>query len=506
MKILDIFKKEKTVTKKPKNQNLLGVVANDDFATGLLEIVPNPDKVLQKKGIGIEGYYDLLYDSHLSSVVQSRKAGVLSLEWDIDREQEPTETSEYVKAIFNNLDIRNIIDEMLDAVLYGYKPLEIYWVEKSSIKIDGKDVEGNWLIPLNIVGKPPHWFRFNSVGELVFKDMNTYEGKVVNPQKFLIARHQHSSDNPYGKGVLSTCFWPVQFKKGTFAFWAKYAEKYGTPYLVGKYDETMSSYDANSLQILLHNIIAGGTGVVDKETDIEVINAASSVAAESYDKLISYLNQEMSKAVLSQTLTTEQGKVGSQALGTVHQDVKQEIAESDKYIIESLLNKFIKLLIDLNFGKQSEYPEFGLYEKYNPMTEIDNAVKLMNTGKIIFTENFYNRIGYDPDEYEISKDNPNADILHEASDKNSDVGESGVAEFSENEDIYEKIQKELTDKFDKVNQKVFSELLDKINKMNSFEEIEEYIQNAFSDIDEKEITEIIESLVLASHYAGRENG
>ena len=51
----------------------------------LVNILPDPDIVLKKQGKDIRVYKELLCDAHVFACCQSRKAGVLSLEWEINR-------------------------------------------------------------------------------------------------------------------------------------------------------------------------------------------------------------------------------------------------------------------------------------------------------------------------------------------------------------------------------------------------------------------------------------
>ena len=51
----------------------------------LANILPDPDIVLKKQGKDIRIYKELLCDPHVFACIQSRKAGILSLEWEINR-------------------------------------------------------------------------------------------------------------------------------------------------------------------------------------------------------------------------------------------------------------------------------------------------------------------------------------------------------------------------------------------------------------------------------------
>lgn len=61
-------------------------------------------------------------------------------------------------------------------------------------------------------------------------------------------------------------------------------------------------------------------------------------AGEVYDKLVTVCNSEMSKAVNGNTLTTEVGDKGTQALGVVQQEGEEDITIFIKRKILNILN------------------------------------------------------------------------------------------------------------------------------------------------------------------------
>jgi len=70
----------------------------------------------------------------------------------------------------------------------------------------------------------------------------------------------------------------------------------------------------------------------------ELIEAAKS-GISTHEQLIDRMDQAITTAVLSQTLTTSQGDRGSQALGNVHNDIKDEVAKSDADTLSDTLNE-----------------------------------------------------------------------------------------------------------------------------------------------------------------------
>ncbi|MBR6127742.1 DUF935 family protein, partial [bacterium] len=94
----------------------------------LANILPDPDIVLRKQGKDISIYKELLCDPHVFACVQSRKAGVLSLEWAINRgSEEKDKIAEEIENLLVNIDIHKLISDILDATQFGFQPLEIMW-------------------------------------------------------------------------------------------------------------------------------------------------------------------------------------------------------------------------------------------------------------------------------------------------------------------------------------------------------------------------------------------
>ena len=86
--------------------------------------------------------------------------------------------------------------------------------------------------------------------------------------------------------------------------------------------------------------------------------------AEVFKEFVSYLDSRISIAVLGQTLTTEQGDRGSQALGNVHQTVREDIEESDARQLAGVLRRdFVIPVVALNHGMRKAYPRVVIQRK-----------------------------------------------------------------------------------------------------------------------------------------------
>lgn len=361
-----------------------------DFANFNMYL-PNPDPVLKKQGRDIDIYKELRSDAHVKADIMKRKAGVRAMEWEIAGEDGPALT--FVRECFDALDVYTIISEMLDATLFGYSPMETMWERR-----DGK------VAPAGVIGKPPEWFRYSQSNELLFLSRDAWQGEKVPDYKFIVARNEPSYENPYGEAALSSCFWPVVFKRGGLKFWVTFTEKYGMPYLIGKYARGTNQDEIDKILDMLENMIQDAVAVVPDDSRVDIMSDAfKASSAGIYEKLLQFCNAEISKALVGQTLTTEVGSTGSYAASNTHKQVLQDVVESDARMVESAMNTLIGWVVKLNFG-DADRPKFVLYEKEDvDKTLAERDETLTRGGRVNFTKAYYMRAyGFKDDEIQVN--------------------------------------------------------------------------------------------------------
>lgn len=362
--------------------------------------LPDPDIVLRKQGKDVRIYRELSCDPHVFACIQSRKAGVLSLEWEINRGLDKAKDAELIEDLLKELDIHKLINDILDATLFGFQPIEIMW---------GK--VGNYVLPTELKAKPPEWFCYDEENQLKFRTKEHYWGEELPPKKFLCPQNNPSYDNPYGERVLSRVFWPVTFKKGGLKFWVVFTEKYGIPHLIGKHPRGATKEETDNLADLLEEMIQDAIAVIPDDSSVEIQEANKSSSAEIFEKLIDKMNSEISKAVLGQTLTTEIGATGSYAASNTHMAVRQDIIDADKKLVEKTVNQLIQWIYEINFAN-AEVPIFELYEPEDVDLTLAQRDKILSDTGVKFTkEYFIKTYGLEEEDFDIREDiiplNPN---------------------------------------------------------------------------------------------------
>ena len=117
-------------------------------------------------------------------------------------------------------------------------------------------------------------------------------------------------------------------------------------------------------------------------------------SSDLYKSLIDTCNSEISKLFLGNTLTTEAGTKGSQALGTVHGKVEERIAQSDRKFILNLLN-YEMTDIFLRLGINTSGGEFCFSEPkmIDPTTKMNLFTQASSLGLEISKKQIYNELG-----------------------------------------------------------------------------------------------------------------
>jgi phage gp29-like protein len=394
-------------------------VASRDRALSMssyMGYLPNPDPILKQQGKDISIYEELRTDPHVISQIGSRKAGIRSMKWEIDRGKSKSKQAEFIEDIFKNiLKMPKIISQILEAPLYGYKFMEIMWEKR-----------GEYIVPTDVVGKPCEWFCFDTDNMPRFRTKGDINGELLPSMKFLMPTHDADYKNPYGFPLLSACFWSVVFKRGGLKFWSVFTEKYSMPFIIGKTPRGTNTQENNDLLDMLDEMIQDAVAVIPDDSSVEIITGSDKGSSDIYEKLCKYCNADISKALLGQTLTTEVGDKGSYAAGKVHEGVRSDLIESDAEMVADEFNNLIRMLIDINFGSAGkDYPQIVFY--YPEDVDKDLAERdqiLSNTGVAFSKKYFMKAYGFEEEDIEIKQ----------SEDKKASSGESKFSE-SQTRDI-----------------------------------------------------------------------
>lgn len=448
--------------------------------------LPDPDIVLRKQGKDVKVYKELLCDPHVFACFQSRKAGVMSLEWDINRGVDKDKNAELIVNVIKKLDINRLINDILDATMYGFQPIEIIWNKVN-----------NLILPTELKAKPVEWFCFDDENQLKFRTKEHYFGEDLPPHKFLCPQSNPSYENPYGERTLSRVFWPVTFKKGGLKFWVVFTEKYGIPHLIGKHPRGASKEETDNLADLLEEMVQDAIAVIPDDSSVEIQEANKSSSAEIFEKLIDKMNAEISKAILGQTLTTEIGSTGSYAASNTHFAVRQDIIDSDKKLVEKTINQLLQWIYEINFAS-ADVPIFEMFEEEDVDLNIAQRDKILSDTGVKFTkEYFLKTYGFDDEDLEIRED-----VIPAANSKFSQFQDEPQIEGQTQIDELFKFLSET--ELSKQAQKMLSPLISLIESCNNYEEAKEILSD--KNLHSKQFEQSLQKAMFLCELQGRSDG
>lgn len=334
-------------------------------------------------------------DSHLQSLLGTRETALAGLEWTIDPAVKPgrarptaraKNVAEFVhhalrSAEGNGQDIRSLHDtvsHLAGGIYHGHAVSETEWIR-----------DGQFVVPRGWRPIAPRRFRYEqSTGKFVWWDsvtgMNTgIDLRQLYPDKFIIHQPRINGDVPVREGLARVLVWAALFRNWTTGDWMRLAELSWKPWRFGVYKGTASDDDIDDLITALDNLTTVGYATHSDRVDIHVEWPERGRGVQSaHAELASHLAREMSKAILGQTLTVEQGERGARSLGEVHDRVRKDIAEGDSVAMSTTIRRdLIAPLVRLNFGAEETVPTFRFVtDDYPDLGEFARGIKALGDG------------------------------------------------------------------------------------------------------------------------------
>lgn len=292
-------------------------------------------------------------DLHYLGVLGTRRRGVSQIEVTVDAGSDAPEQEAHAQMVRNWLQRDELQDEMfdiLDAIGKGYSLTEVTYEHS----------EGQYLPRLD--RRDPRWFRFDRrdlITPLLLGDNGQEE--ALRPGKFVYARMQAKSGLPMRSGIARAALWAYLFKMYTQRDWAIFSQTYGQPVRVGKFASGASAEDKATLFRAVANIAGDCAAIIPESMMIEFIESGNVGAGHGmYKERVEFLDQQISKAVLGQTATTDAitGGLGS---GKEHGDVRADIKAADAKALAAVLNRdLIRVWVQMEYGPQTAYPRLRI--------------------------------------------------------------------------------------------------------------------------------------------------
>lgn len=316
-------------------------------------------------------------DMHYASVLGTRKLALVGLDVRVESatdDREDVRRADAIRELTNTAEFGEMMAHLVDALGKGYAVSEIVW-----------DRSGREWAP-QFVERDPRFFRFDreTGRELRLLDAaDPAHGIPLAPYKFVVHQPRIRSGLPIRGGLARLAAPSYMCKAWTWRDWMSFADIYGLPMRVGTYGPGANKEDIAKLMAAVANLGSDAAAVMPDSVRIAFEQAANVAGAgDFFSKLASFWDKQISKGVLGQTMTADDGASLSQA--EVHQLVRLDIMTADaKAFSNTLQRQVVRPHIDLNFGPgPGGYPRITIVvpKPENTAALVDALQKLVPMG------------------------------------------------------------------------------------------------------------------------------
>ena len=486
-------KKKQNETQNKRDLQLAKEVATRNVAEYVsgLDYLPNPDTILQKNGGNIKVYREMI-DAHLDAVKNKRFASITSRAWTIDGSKGDAKKAKFVEEYLWNIDLRNTISQMLDAIGYGFAVHEIVW---DAVQTD----IGVLILPTSIKDRKQEWFKFDADGKLLLQTKDGTREELPD-RKFIVTRNRPTAINPYGTSVYSRCFWPLAFKKGGLKFWMIFVEKYGMPKAIGKCPPTATTDEQQTFLKMLTGLIRDAVAVIPQTGSVELLQTGNGTN-NPHSEIVRWADSAMSKAWLGETLTTEQtSSGGTQAMATVHNDVREDLALDDAAMIESSVNQLIRWIYEINWPNEKEIPWMNIILPEDlQQARLERDVKLTQLGVKFNAQYITDVYGIDEKYFEMTEVQQGGAMFAEHDPKPNKPKVRNTSHELRNQ--VNAFTEHLADECEKVD--FLAPIRELVENAKSLEEVRDKLIGCYGEMPMDKIAEEMEQAFLAADLAGR---
>ena len=267
-------------------------------------------------------YRDALVDGHLSGCIGQRKGMVMSMSFclkDADGVQDDAALHCLEQEWFMKL-----MEHVLDSRYWGHSLIEL-----GDVTTDGD-------------------------GCLTYDDVTLIDREHVVPERRRVVRREGDlwqEGVDYSEGLWSD--WLIEAgdrrdlglllkaaphaiaKKNALAYWDMFAEIFGMPMRIA-HTNVRDEKELKRTEQMLEEMSTAFWGLFAEGTDIEIKESSRGDAFNVYDRRVERANSELSKIVLGQTMTVDDGSSLSQS--QTHLEVLQNLVKSDARMVRDVVN------------------------------------------------------------------------------------------------------------------------------------------------------------------------
>lgn len=289
-------------------------------------------------------------DMHFRAVVQTRRLIVSHIPVTVHEASDDArdvQIAEDLRSVVDTGNFRDMVLQLLDATYKGFSVSEMVWdFRKTPASPRFKD-------------RDQRDFKYDA-GDMTTLRRKTSEISVeeMRAGKYLVHEPKIMSGTPLSGGLCRPMAILYLLKSFALKDWNAFAEVFGFPLRIAKHPQNATDEVKDTLLATLQALGTDAAAVISDDLSIEFATGVTAGGGQDvFEGLASFCDRAASKGVLGQTLTTEQGTVGSLALAEVQERVMFDIRDHDAdQVSGTIQDQFVKIWTALNYGENVEPP------------------------------------------------------------------------------------------------------------------------------------------------------
>ena len=161
----------------------------------------------------------------------------------------------------------------------------------------------------------------------------------LDPARFVLHRgHLLTTPDRFG-GPLRAIFWLWLLSSMSLAWWVRYLERYGAPFIVGHVDDSSSDADRRILEAAISLATQLGGLVISSGSTVDLTESSKDSGA-AFSALRAECRAEISRLVLGQTLSATASPTGiGSGAADLQSDVRNDIRRFDARALSATLRE-----------------------------------------------------------------------------------------------------------------------------------------------------------------------
>jgi phage gp29-like protein len=440
-------------------------------------------------------------DQHYASVLGIRKRAISGVEAIVEEASDNPLDKKIADDVRENLaehdGFSDLVEDMLDALGKGFSQVELDW---------GFGKKSWWIE--EFIRRDPRFFTFDrDTGQEVrlLDQEDLVNGVELKPFKWISHKAKLKSGLPIRGGLARLVAFGWICKSYTVKDWTAFIETYGLPLRLGRYGPSATKEDVEILFRAVANIGTDAAAVLPESMKIDFEGGDKGTGGDKvFENLARWTDEQTSKAVLGQTMSSDNGS--SMAQAQVHNEVRHDVAKADaKSVTTTLMRDLVKPYVDLNYGVQKQYPKLKIIieEAEDVDMIMRHTAEMVDRGMQIKQSEVRSKLGYSQpdsdDEVLVSSTAQPAAKPDPTPPAKEAVAKNRATEPSA--DPYaalEELEGELAGDWEEVMTPIISPVLEVLETATSYEEAIATLAEAFPKMDTKALVQsLVKSAVKA---------